>query len=336
MGKPFISVVVTAYNRREFLKYAVKSVINQTLDKGLYEMIVVKNFKDLEIDHLIENNRGKIIDAGDESIGKYLTRGINESEGEVIAFLDDDDVYHSRKLELLLKVFNKNEELDYYHHNIIPINEKGDIIAAETDNIYEYITIRSNDYNTILNLIKKYNFGMGSYMSTIALRKSLASMLAKYLLPHVIYAPDSVTYAFALRYGRLLVHEPHYLTYYRIHGKNVSRKFEDDLKRISKVGALTIVAVRYQIPIILTFNVEDIKIKETLKKIAEKAIKITYTDIVSSIVMDWRYNIVKYSFKGLLTGIKDASIYRIAAAIIGFIYLIDPYVTKKLIQWWYF
>ncbi|MGC8544043.1 MAG: glycosyltransferase, partial [Vulcanisaeta sp.] len=69
MGKPFISVVITAYNRREFLKYAVKSVINQTLDKSLYEIIVVKNFRDPEVDHVVESNRGKIIEAGDEPIG---------------------------------------------------------------------------------------------------------------------------------------------------------------------------------------------------------------------------------------------------------------------------
>ena len=58
MGRPFISVV-TAYSRREFLKYAVKSVINQTLDKSLYEIIVVKNFRDPEVDHTVESNRGK-------------------------------------------------------------------------------------------------------------------------------------------------------------------------------------------------------------------------------------------------------------------------------------
>ncbi len=58
MGRPFISVVITAYNRREFLKYAVKSVINQTLDKSLYEVIAVKNFKDPEVDKLIESSGG--------------------------------------------------------------------------------------------------------------------------------------------------------------------------------------------------------------------------------------------------------------------------------------
>jgi glycosyltransferase involved in cell wall biosynthesis len=127
---PFISVVITAYNRREFLKYAVKSVLNQTLDKGLYEIVVIKNFKDLEIDHLVDSNKGlvikvKVINAGNEPIGKYFARGINESEGEVIAFLEDDDIYMPTKLVRIYDVFSNDEKLIYFHHNVATIVKNG-------------------------------------------------------------------------------------------------------------------------------------------------------------------------------------------------------------------
>jgi cellulose synthase/poly-beta-1,6-N-acetylglucosamine synthase-like glycosyltransferase len=39
--KPYISVIITAHDRKEFLKEAINSVINQTLDKSFYEFIVV-------------------------------------------------------------------------------------------------------------------------------------------------------------------------------------------------------------------------------------------------------------------------------------------------------
>ena len=80
MGKPVHFRSYNAYNRREYFKYAVGSVINQTLNKGLYEMIVVKNFRDPEVDKLIESNRGRVIEANDELIGKYLAKEISESE----------------------------------------------------------------------------------------------------------------------------------------------------------------------------------------------------------------------------------------------------------------
>ena len=38
---PYISVIITAYNRKEFLLNAIKSALNQTLDKKYYEIIVI-------------------------------------------------------------------------------------------------------------------------------------------------------------------------------------------------------------------------------------------------------------------------------------------------------
>lgn len=51
----YISVVITAYNRREYLIKAVNSVINQSLDSSYYEIIVIKNFEDNEIDNYLMN-----------------------------------------------------------------------------------------------------------------------------------------------------------------------------------------------------------------------------------------------------------------------------------------
>ena len=328
MGRPFISVVVTAYNRREYLKYAVKSVINQTLDKGLYEMIVVKNFRDSEVDKLIEGNRGRIIEMGDEPIGRYLARGINESEGEVITFLDDDDVYHSRKLERLYKVFNEDENLDYYHHNLIAINKYERILNIDIDRVNTYLRIAN--INDRINVIKKYGFKCGSGMSAIAIRKRLAYMLAKYVMPYVIDAPDFITFAFALNYGKVLIHEPYTLTFYRVHDKNTSKGFEGDLKRVVKRGVRTLIT-NYQISRLMQrFVSYDVELRRRISP------EIGYVDIVSSIVIDWKYYVTKYSLEGLLSGIEDASIHRIAAAMVGLIYLVSPYVAKKIIQWRYF
>ena len=43
MEKPFISVIVTAYNRKQFILEALNSIVNQTLSKDKYEVIVTKN-----------------------------------------------------------------------------------------------------------------------------------------------------------------------------------------------------------------------------------------------------------------------------------------------------
>jgi len=44
MNTSLITVIITAYNRKEFLEDAIKSAINQTLPRKYYEIIVVKIF----------------------------------------------------------------------------------------------------------------------------------------------------------------------------------------------------------------------------------------------------------------------------------------------------
>jgi len=103
--KPLISVITTEYRPRGFLKYAVKSVINQTLNRDLYELIVVKRYSDPEVDKLVESYGGRIIILDDAPVGYYLAKGVAESEGEILVFLDDDDIFVRRKLEHVYKVF---------------------------------------------------------------------------------------------------------------------------------------------------------------------------------------------------------------------------------------
>jgi Glycosyl transferase family 2. len=61
MNDVFISVIITAYNRKEFLLDAIKSALKQTLPKDKYEIIVIKNFKDNLIDDFINENNIKSI-----------------------------------------------------------------------------------------------------------------------------------------------------------------------------------------------------------------------------------------------------------------------------------
>ncbi len=56
MENPFISVIITAYNRKEFILEALQSAVNQTLKRDKYEIICIKNFKDAKIDRYIKDN----------------------------------------------------------------------------------------------------------------------------------------------------------------------------------------------------------------------------------------------------------------------------------------
>lgn len=46
---PLFSVIIVAYERKEYIQRAIKSVIEQTLDKANYEILVVKNFRMMKL-----------------------------------------------------------------------------------------------------------------------------------------------------------------------------------------------------------------------------------------------------------------------------------------------
>ncbi|MCL4383602.1 glycosyltransferase, partial [Candidatus Marsarchaeota archaeon] len=106
-----ISVIIAAYNRKNFLYDAVKSAIDQTIDKKLYEIIIIKNFEDRKIDRLIKNSnisikqillKSKLIYYPN---GLLISKALKKSNGEIIVFLEDDDIFEKNKLQQVLKIF---------------------------------------------------------------------------------------------------------------------------------------------------------------------------------------------------------------------------------------
>ena len=72
---------------------AVNSALNQTLPKDEYEIIVVKNFEDENIDRFLEEHSVRNIIVKEEPLSAKIVKGVEESRGEVISFLDDDDLW---------------------------------------------------------------------------------------------------------------------------------------------------------------------------------------------------------------------------------------------------
>jgi glycosyltransferase involved in cell wall biosynthesis len=226
---PFISVIVTAFNRKEFLFQALSSAINQTLDRSKYEIIVVKNFEDQKIDDLIEKFGIISLQRGNEIVGSYLAAGIERSSGEVLVFLDDDDEFVEEKLRTIQEIFATDPRIGYYHNGIVPIDSSGKEIPIElrrrTTNFvqrmgrfYVQKPLTSDQAN---KLLKAAAYG---YLSTIAVRKSVVLPFISYLKSSIESVQDLFMFYCGLlsAKGEILVVDPLKLTRYRIHEANVS------------------------------------------------------------------------------------------------------------------
>lgn len=126
---PHISVIVTAYNRKKYLPDALRSLERQTLARDEFEVIVVKNFEDQASDEIIRRNGWRWIYSGEKAQGPFILAGLEESRGEIITFLEDDDMYAPERLQVIEKAFREIEGLAYFHNEQVIIDSDGKVIG---------------------------------------------------------------------------------------------------------------------------------------------------------------------------------------------------------------
>jgi len=109
---PRVSVVMATYRRQDVLPCAIRSVIDQTMTD--WELLVVDDEPSEATEGVIasfEDPRIRYL-AHDRNRGLCAARntGIRNATADYIAFLDDDDVFLARKLELQCQVLDRSAD----------------------------------------------------------------------------------------------------------------------------------------------------------------------------------------------------------------------------------
>ena len=121
---PLVSIVIPTYNRVEELKRAVKSIYSQTFKN--WEIIVIDNNSEDNTKEYIKelnNNKIKFFSTNNNGvIAKSRNIGIQKAKGTYLAFLDSDDWWDPRKLEISLKYLNQGASIVY--HDLYRVKRK--------------------------------------------------------------------------------------------------------------------------------------------------------------------------------------------------------------------
>jgi len=242
-GQPYISVIVTAYNRRRYLPFALRSLEAQTLPRDRFEVIVVKNFEDKESDDIISRNGWKDLYEDSTYHGRMVLAGLEESRSEVITFLDDDDMYVNSRLEEVYKAFTSFKRLVYFHNSQTIIDDNGNLLERPPPSL----PISKNlvggspiviDVDKLRGLAKRYNVSVADLVlkvraradfnnSSLAVRRSALEVSA-HLLRELPSSVDGFTFASSLRAGGLMYFTDERLTFYRVHGESWSPEFTSE------------------------------------------------------------------------------------------------------------
>jgi teichuronic acid biosynthesis glycosyltransferase TuaG len=118
-----VSVIIPMYNSKDTIKSAIESVLNQTYKEPIEIIVVNDGSKDgceKIVEKMIINNQTnrtiKLINKPNGGVSSARNRGIKEANGEYIAFLDSDDMWHPQKLELVFEAL-KDDSIKFIGHS---------------------------------------------------------------------------------------------------------------------------------------------------------------------------------------------------------------------------
>jgi len=126
---PFVTILLPYYKKENYVFQTIETILKQSFKN--FELIIIfdEYFKK---NHLVyeklnilkkKDKRIKIIrNKKNLGVARSRNRGLLQSKGKYIAFIDSDDLWHKKKLELQIQFMIRNR-LKFCHTNYHVINE---------------------------------------------------------------------------------------------------------------------------------------------------------------------------------------------------------------------
>lgn len=130
MKSPLVSVIIPTYNNGRFISFALESLFRQTYPEENTEIIVVDDGSTDNTPEVLEEFREKIIYVRQENNGIASARntGMSTAKGEIITFLDSDDMWNEDRLQRIVEKFYEKQDAGMVYHPIELIDSKGNTI----------------------------------------------------------------------------------------------------------------------------------------------------------------------------------------------------------------
>lgn len=229
MSRPFITALIGAYNQGRFIDEAIQSVLAQDFPASETEIIVVD-------DGSTDDTTARVKRYGDRL--RYLRKpnggqasamnvGCAAAQGEIIAFLDGDDLWLPGKVETVVRTFEANPGVGFVYHAL----QYWDSRTNEFHDHVGFTPIRGDvlsDRNSLLRFGNVSTSAMSFRRNVVARLLPIPEALRLYADAHLGYLAVFVTHVHGLDKA---------MTTYRLHDNNLHSRpdtcHEDAAKRLS-------------------------------------------------------------------------------------------------------
>ncbi|TNJ43579.1 glycosyltransferase family 2 protein [Tamlana fucoidanivorans] len=225
---PFFSVVIPLYNKEDYIKDTLNSVINQTFKD--FEIIIINdgstdNSLKIAKATLLDCINHTIIEQKNQGLSSSRNNGILKSMGNVIALLDADDLWHNTFLETIYKLYNNFPEATIYGTDYQEKYSNKNIIDSKKN-----LNNKLKNRDFLVNDFFKANLHQSIVcQSSIAFKKSILEQPV--FNPSISYAEDvdfylkyftkyKLAYAYQTK-ATILTNVPNQITQLGIKGKTL-------------------------------------------------------------------------------------------------------------------
>jgi len=120
---PLVSILINSYNHQNFIREAVDSAIAQTYPN--IEIIVVDDGSTDQTYEIIKSYGDQIKSITKENAGQAsaFNVGFLASKGDIICFLDSDDVFVKEKVQQIVDIFEFNPDISWCFHGLILVDK---------------------------------------------------------------------------------------------------------------------------------------------------------------------------------------------------------------------
>lgn len=147
---PKISIVTPSFNQEKYIEETILSVLNQNYPN--LEYIIIdggSSDNSVEIIKKYEDKLSYWISEEDSGMYDALNKGFDRSTGEIMLYINSDDILQKGSLNTISHIFTRFENVDWITGYTCCINEKSEFISAELSKNWDITDYINNNYHWI-------------------------------------------------------------------------------------------------------------------------------------------------------------------------------------------
>lgn len=156
---PLVSVIMPAYNSGQTIEDSIRSVQQQTYPN--WELLIVDDCSTEDIKKIVDAFPDERIHyyrlSENQGVAVARNKGIEQANGQFLAFLDSDDLWHPRKLFNQVSFMQKNQyafTYTWYRHFSNNIENLGNLVRTKPVVDYKEL-LKGNDIGCLTVMIDR-------------------------------------------------------------------------------------------------------------------------------------------------------------------------------------